>query len=262
VDFIVVEDLKNFGDSLDRLKSHKNIRCVIVGGGDGSVMTVLNTLKGSKDLTYGFLPLGTTNVFARNLGLPLNIKKSLHVVANHHARPINLGSVNGTLFLSTADVGLSTEVVKELNNRTKRILGPMSYYLFGLLLLQRYQPLTCDLHIGKDRFTVQTYDLAIVNGRYYGPMVTARNESVFNDSLTIFYGHKQSRFDFVHGANKLAIGRQDKRSNVFSISTQRFTLRTKEPQDIQADGEIVSKTPAEIKIVKDAIRVLVPPSSK
>jgi len=258
VDFIVAKDLKHFDTYIARLRRHKNIDCVIVGSGDGTIVAVLNALKNRKNLVYGFLPLGTTNVFARNLGLPLGFKKSLQVVASQHSRGINLGSVNGVLFVNTADIGLTVQVVKRLHNRLKRYLGPLAYYLVSFRVLVHAKPIRCELQIGKEVTNIQTYNLAAFNGRYYGTVVANKDGSVYNDTFTVLYGTDVSRFGFFRDVHSFALGRQYKSRSVRMISAPQLTLRTEQPQDIQADGEVVSTTPAEIKIVKDAIRVLVP----
>lgn len=262
VDFIITEDLGRFDTYITRLKQHKNIACVIVGSGDGTIMSVLNALKNRQNLTFGFLPLGTTNVFAHNLGLSVNLKKSLETLAAHEVRGVNLGSVNDVLFMNFADIGLTAQVAKHMSNRAKRRLGTFAYYWWGLKTLVHSKPFRCYLQIGKQRITLDIYNLSIVNGNHYGPVSALKEESVYNNTLSVVYSTDPRRFGFLRDANSFFVGRQYKRPSVAILSTARLTIKTDHPKDVQADGEIITRTPAEVKIVKDAIRVLVPRQAK
>lgn len=259
IDFIIVQDLQKFDKEIERLKAHKNIDYVIVGGGDGTLMAVFNALKQRSHLTFGLLPLGTSNVFVRNIGVPINLNKALQVIAKQHARQANLGSVNGVLFTSAADIGLSVQVVKEINNRVKRHLGPIAYYLVALKILRRFKPLEVEVLVDEKPMKIRTYDLAVITGRYFGPVTITKDGTVYDDRFTLLYGTDPNRFGFVKDVNSFALGRQHKRPNVFMLSAKQVTIKTKKPEDVQADGEIVSKTPAELKIIKHAIRVFAPP---
>src|SRR5574338_669941 len=73
LDFVVIDELDKLDESLEKLTRTKNLQAVIVGSGDGTIVAVLNALKHRPDIVYGFLPLGTSNTFARSLNIPLDI---------------------------------------------------------------------------------------------------------------------------------------------------------------------------------------------
>src|SRR5687767_7892901 len=80
LDFIVVEELRDFKKYVERLRAHKNAECIVFGSGDGTIVSLLNELKHRQKLVYGFLPLGTSNTFVRSLDIPLDCKKALKVL--------------------------------------------------------------------------------------------------------------------------------------------------------------------------------------
>src|SRR5262249_43923270 len=90
-EFIIIEDLARFKHAIKKLQSAKHVECVIIGSGDGTIVSVLNALKGRSDIVYGFVPLGTTNAFARGLGIPIDIKRSLKVLDAKNIRHASLG---------------------------------------------------------------------------------------------------------------------------------------------------------------------------
>jgi diacylglycerol kinase family enzyme len=83
---------------------------VVAGGGDGTIGTVSKQLVGTGK-TLGVLPLGTFNYFARNLRVPLELDAALALMATGEATPIDVGEVNGQVFLNNASIGLYPAVL-------------------------------------------------------------------------------------------------------------------------------------------------------
>jgi diacylglycerol kinase family enzyme len=137
----------------------------------------------------------------------------------------------------------------------------MAYYLIGVRILRRFKPISCELMIDDNHMPINTYDLAAITGRYFGPVSIAKDGSVYDDRFTILYSSDSSPLGFLRDVNSFAVRRQHKRSNIVMLSAKQLTIKTKYPEDVQADGEIVGKTPAEIRMIQDAIRVFVPKSN-
>lgn len=258
IDFIVIEELDDFDECLKRLKAHKDMKCVIVGSGDGTIVAVLNALKNRKNLVYGFLPLGTTNAFARSLAMPMALKKSFAVLKDNHVKPVCLGSVNGVLFANAAGVGLDAKTVTDMDTRLKRYLRSAAYNLSAMLLLRNHKPMECELHLGDEVLKFTTHQVVAVNGDHYGPVPISKTASVYDPNLTVIYNTSLGYWGFVRDVYSFVFGRQHKRRNVSVHTADRILVKTRPVRPVQADGEIVGKTPAEIKVIENAIRVIVP----
>jgi diacylglycerol kinase family enzyme len=83
---------------------------VVAGGGDGTIATVAHHLAGSNQ-ALGVLPLGTFNYFAKNLGLPLELAAALEVIVEGMSSTVDVGEVNGRLFLNNSSIGLYPAVL-------------------------------------------------------------------------------------------------------------------------------------------------------
>ena len=107
-------DLLKAGDDLpkaiDRAIADK-VDIIVAGGGDGTVNSVVNAIAGH-DITLGVLPLGTLNHFARDLGLPLVMEEAARVIVAGHTTQIDVGEVNGRLFVNNSSVGLYPRIVQ------------------------------------------------------------------------------------------------------------------------------------------------------
>ena len=107
-------DLLKAGDdlpkALDRAIADK-VDVLVAGGGDGTVNSVVNAIAGH-DITLGVLPLGTLNHFARDLGLPIAMEEAARVIVAGHTTQIDVGEVNGRLFVNNSSVGLYPRIVQ------------------------------------------------------------------------------------------------------------------------------------------------------
>lgn len=85
---------------------------VVAGGGDGTLNTVAGRLLGT-EVAMGVLPVGTRNHFAKALGLPLGWPEAVDLIATGRPQGVDVGEVNGRLFLNNASVGLYPRFVDE-----------------------------------------------------------------------------------------------------------------------------------------------------
>jgi len=84
---------------------------VVAGGGDGTVSTVAGALAGTPK-PLGVLPLGTLNHFAKDLGLPLSLEKAAQTIAEGIARLVDVGEVNGHVFINNSALGIYPHIVR------------------------------------------------------------------------------------------------------------------------------------------------------
>jgi YegS/Rv2252/BmrU family lipid kinase len=230
-----------------------------VGSGDGTIVAVLNALHDRK-ITYGFLPLGTSNTFVRSLGLPLTYPLARRVILRQQARPASLGAINGKLFANIAGIGIPTEVTKTTTNKIKKILGPFAYVVNGVKALIGSQAIYC--HVVNDDINEHFYThyLLFANGRYHGNLPLGKEVSAYNDKLVLMaFGVSQKRRHNAEALVRLFFRRYKKAPQVRTIPFERLYITTKPKQRIEADGEIMSQTPATIEIKKNAINVFAKP---
>jgi diacylglycerol kinase family enzyme len=136
---------------------------VVVIGGDGSIACTAQALVGS-NTPLGILPSGTMNVLARDLKIPIgDLSAAIRVLAEFHPRAIDVGEVNGRVFLCGSMVGLPTVLgqVRE-SGRGKSLLRSWGRYVGAALRIFRtYRPLRLGLHTGGRDWKVRTPALLI-----------------------------------------------------------------------------------------------------
>jgi len=144
-------------------------RLIVAAGGDGTVNEVLNGL--SPESTLAILPLGTANVLARELGLPLDAEQACRRILDGETSRIDLGVATndeGTerRFTCMAGIGFDAEVVGAVTPRLKRFLRSLAFPLTAFMVLfgNKFPPIQIS-HAGE----VDVARFAIVaNGHFYG----------------------------------------------------------------------------------------------
>lgn len=117
---------------------------VLVMGGDGTLHEVLNTV-GAKRLsrfTFGIIPTGTGNDFARSLGIPLRVDQALHLFLNGYHTAVDLGVVNGNICCTCAlSLGFGPEVSRYATSWLKALLGRGALFIGGMMYFFKPKPL-------------------------------------------------------------------------------------------------------------------------
>jgi YegS/Rv2252/BmrU family lipid kinase len=232
--------------------------CVIVGGGDGTLHAAAPALL-ETGLTLGILPLGTANDLARTLGIGPDPVDAARVIAAGHARELDLGEVNGHPYWNVASVGLSVELAGELTAGTKRRWGKLAYAVAALRVLRRMRPFSAELEHDGQVERSRTVQVAVGSGRHYGGGMTVEAAAQPDDGLLDVYS-----LEIRHWWRLLALfpamrsGRLGAWRDVTSFACTELLVRTRRPKRVNADGEIVTKTPARFRVRPRAVRVYAP----
>jgi len=104
---------------------------VLACGGDGTVTACADGVAGS-GVPLGILPLGTGNLLARNLGLPLDLDAALVTALTGTDRRLDAGSANGHTFVVMAGLGFDAKMLGESSEPLKKRLGWAAYVLSAL----------------------------------------------------------------------------------------------------------------------------------
>src|SRR6266496_514351 len=126
------------GTRIAREAAAQGYHMVVAAGGDGTVNEVINGLAGS-ETALAVLPIGTVNVWVRELGLPLQPRAAAEALLHAQIRTIDLGRAGDRYFLLMCGVGFDAAVTAEVRAHEKRRFGALAYLLRAANLAGRFR---------------------------------------------------------------------------------------------------------------------------
>jgi diacylglycerol kinase (ATP) len=232
---------------------------LIAGGGDGSISEAARRLA-YQDMALGVLPLGTTNNFARTLGLPLNPAAAIDVLLNGKVADVDLGQAGDIVFANLVSAGLSVYVAETVPHRLKRILGRAAYPLTALARLPRHQPFRATITAAGRHYTLDTHQLNIANGSFHAGRPITRDASADDRLLLVYRLGGPSRLSLVGATLRHAVaGARRSLAEPAFLAVSELWLDTDPRMPFDVDGEIHGHTPARIALAAQALRVMVGP---
>jgi diacylglycerol kinase family enzyme len=140
---------------------------ILAGGGDGTVNAVASTLAGT-GCVLGVLPLGTCNHFAKDLGLPLDLGDAVRVALTGRVKAVDVGDVNGQMFLNNSSLGLYPHLVTgRLAEQKQGHRKWVALAMAAVSCVRHPLPLLVSLRLdGADALVRRTPLLFVGNNRY------------------------------------------------------------------------------------------------
>ncbi|WP_157019717.1 lipid kinase [Mesorhizobium xinjiangense] len=234
---------------------------VVLCGGDGTVASGAFAVMES-GLPLGILPAGTANDLARTLDIPMDLEMAADVIVAGATRKIDMGSVNGHGFFNVASIGLSADLAHGLDAGLKKRWGRLGYALAALRVLGKARSFRATITEKGQKTTASSMQIAVGNGRHYG------GGNVVEETAAIDDGHLDLYSLEMRNVWKLALmlrsfrsGRHSAWSEVRTARCVNFRIETEKPMPVNADGEIVTSTPAQFLVHPAAITVFAPAGS-
>ena len=236
-------------------------RIAVAAGGDGTVNAVATALLG-RDVPLGVLPMGTLNHFAKDLGLPLDLAEAVHVAARGTVRRVDVGQVNGRVFLNNSSIGVYPKVV-ELRNRWESTgLGKWVAALWASLVVLRRRPFMGVRIRTADETVVRLTPFVFVGNNEYRMvgLRAASRESLTGGRLALCVMHASLRRSLLLLAWEVLWRGVDqvRELELFLVSEATVETRRRHLQ-VSLDGEVaLLASPLEYQILPLALPVMGP----
>ena len=221
---------------------------IIVGGGDGSVATAAGLIAGS-DTALGVLPMGTFNLVARDLGIPLDPKAGAAALATARPGRIDVATVNGRPYLCVCILGFYPNLVFARDGERALPWWRKTLGVFRLMFraFRDYPPLHISV-VGdagaegryRSRFA------AIVNNPYTDePGLIPTRASLDSGNLAVYVGRHRDIRQFILGGLAFIGGRMMEDPNLLSLRGTAFEIDISRRRSLRVmiDGENVRLTP-------------------
>lgn len=260
--------------ALARAAVEEGYDVVVACGGDGTVAEVAIALIGSK-VTLGILPLGSANNVARMMHVPFDLSEAARLLRIGEKRPIDVGECNGRYFLETAGVGLDAALFPILNHVDK---GEYVRLIDAVRTFFRFRPRTVTLVLDKRAVRMTALVVLAANGPYWGYSIPLAPDAKIDDHmLDVVVFRNFSKLGFIRhilasllSRNRLAKQAEDGGSarpashpDIRTYKAKRVQVLTSRwrPLPVHADAQARGRTPADIRVVPDALSVILGPGA-
>lgn len=246
---------------LARRAADRGVDLVVAAGGDGTVSQVASGLVGT-DARLGLIPLGTANVLARELGIPIETEAACRLLAGPNATAeIDALRVGDHHYFTQVGIGVDALMIRDTTASSKRRFGNLAYQWSALRWLVGLQPVRFSISADGESLRTRAAQVLIANcgaigtsGLRWGPDV--RVDDGRADVCVVRAG---SVLDFLAVGWSVLRGRhRDQRKLRYFGAERAVAIHADRPLPVQADGEVIGQTPVEVRVVRRAVRVVVP----
>ncbi len=232
---------------------------IVAAGGDGTLNEVVNGLVPST-IPLAFLPLGTTNVFALEAGIPFGLEAACRIALEGTPLPVCLGAADDHRFLLMASAGPDAEAVYAVSGGLKRLTGKFAYLASAARVLLARPPRPIEALTAEGE-AISCYGAVVSNGRFYGGrFAIAPHASLQEEALDVCLLLRPGRLALLRAAGALASGRSLAPAAARTFKTRQLHLQG-EAVPIQLDGDYFGRLPVTLRVASGELRMVLPPAA-
>jgi diacylglycerol kinase (ATP) len=246
------------GQVLARQAVEQHAEMVVAAGGDGTINDIIQGLVGS-ETALGVLPSGTVNVWAREIGIPLDAAGARKVLLNGQTRRVDLGCVNGRYFLLMVGIGFDAEITQVVERKPLKRLGIIGYALAALWFGTGYAGFPVVINNGGVVVKTRALQVFVGNTQLYAGAFKFTWQARCDDGLLdICIVRKRNLIGRIVVLWDFFLRREKRRTWVRYDQLASIKIDTPHPVALQIDGDPGGYTPATVSVMRGALKVIVP----
>lgn len=256
-----VERTHGLEDGVERaLRAGEAGEVPVVISGDGLIGAVGGALAGS-EIPLGVVPGGRGNDLARVLGIPDEPEAVVAMLVAGQTRQIDVGEVNGQRFLGIVSVGFDSEA-NRLANETRWLRGNLVYAYAGVRTLLGWKPARFTIRVGEERERFSGYSVSVANSKAFGGgMFIAPDADLADGEFDVVTVGEVGKLRFLSNLPKVFKGTHVEEDEVRVFRASRLELSASRAFPVYADGEHLTDLPAKLRVLPEALSVIVPPQA-
>lgn len=235
---------------------------VLAGGGDGTISTAAAVFAGHKT-ALGILPLGTMNLFARALAIPLKLEDAVTALVTGETRRIDVGEVNGEIFVHHVTLGLHPRIVagREKQSYRSRLGKKLAGVRTWWKLVRQAPRLRLRLEIDKERLSLRTASLIIANNPFVERLGGLPHSEVPDQGkLAVYAALTRDWKELLAMSAEASIGKWESNSKLDFLEGRQVVIHAQRRKLlVSVDGELIHlATPLKARILPGSLQVLCP----
>jgi len=239
---------------------------IVAAGGDGTLSEVLNGFGlvdgGFQRARLAVIPLGTVNVFAKELDFPTHLRRGWEAILRGNERLIDLGMVDyerdgqpqRKLFAQLGGAGLDARAIELVDWEQKKKLLQFAYVIAGLKAIREpLSQITCEADGKLYRGGLVLFG----NGKFYGGRLPIFPQARLADGLLhVCVFEKVDLWTAMRYGLGFLTGKANPPASVRYLQTREFKLTSVSRVPFELEGDLVGHLPARIQIHPEQLRVI------
>jgi YegS/Rv2252/BmrU family lipid kinase len=238
---------------------------IVAAGGDGTINSVASAVVDSGK-ALGVIPFGTLNHFAKDLHIPLDIEGAVQTINDGYTIKVDVGEVNGQIFLNNSSLGLYPSIVSERQRNQRLGYGKWPAYVWAAFaVLRRYPFLDIKLKVDEKELTSRTPFVFVGNNEYQMETLDIGSRATLNaGELSLYMTSDISRLGLVRLALRALFGGLRQEKDFLALRTNEIVIATKQKRiRVALDGEVtMMQPPLHFRVRPQALSVLAPANGK
>jgi len=234
---------------------------LVAGGGDGTINSGASAVVG-REIPLGVLPLGTLNHFAKDLGIPLDLDQAAKVVLEGVVCKVDVGEVNGRIFLNNSSLGVYPAVVRLREKYSATLRGKWIAALWAGLTVLRRRSFMAVRIVAEGEAIIRRTPLVLVGNNEYqmSGIHAGSRESLARGRLALYVLNGEQRPGLLRLAWQVLLKGAERVKEVDLITVEEATVETRRRRlQLAADGEVFTlEAPLSYRIRPGALRLHVP----
>lgn len=235
---------------------------LVASGGDGTINSAASKII-DKNISLGILPSGTLNHFAKDLNIPNDIEQAIDVILKGNIIKVDVGEVNGLIFLNNSSIGFYPKVVKKRDKHLERLGGNKWIAMFRSIVnvFKNYKLLKVEIKTEEKFHEVTTPFVFIGNNEYQMNLLNlGKRKSLTNGHLSLYYGKAHGKFSVIWFTFLGLLNKLDQNKDFIIEMTDEVIIDiNKKIIEVSRDGEVDHlQSPLVYKIRPKSLSVIVP----
>ncbi|MFH1084284.1 MAG: diacylglycerol kinase family protein [Chloroflexota bacterium] len=240
---------------------------VVAVGGDGTLSEVVNGLAGT-NAVLGFLPVGTGNVWAHMVGIPVwgtkgrqALLDAARILVEGRVRRVDLGKARDRYFALWLGMGFDAQVAGDIepHRELRRSMGNVAYLVTALALCLVFRGTRLTVVVDGRVLRQRAVMVVISNAQLYGPTWRLAPRARLDDGLLDVYIFRgASTLDVLRYTALLFAGQHMRDPKLEVLQGRRLEIRGSRPLPFHLDGDPAGYTPVRIEVAPKALRVMLP----
>lgn len=250
-------DYAGHASILTRRALEEGTQYILAVGGDGTVNEIARTMIHS-DAVLGIIPKGSGNGLARELHIPMDVKRALDLIVKGHVTTIDCCKANGQIFFCTCGVGFDAAVSQKFANEKRR--GSLTYIKNTIEEYLSYKPEPYELLVDNQTIKEKAFLVACGNASQYGNNAfIAPHANIQDGQMDLTILSPFTPLDIAPLAIQLFTKQIDRNSKIKTMKARQVTIIRQHPGVMHLDGEpVMADSRIDISIDPKALKVLTP----